>query len=116
MISKEKIERILARIRKNRKQWKLSPRRKNLLTLTSLGLDEQAVFDFIDKALSWKDYVSGPDRDNHEPPIPGEIWIFGLTIEKQLCYLKFQDRPNGLVIWISIHKAEYPIYFLYKKG
>lgn len=89
--------------------------KKNLLTLASLGLDSTAIFDFIYKSLSWRDYVSGPEKDNHKPPIPGDIWIFGLVIENQLCYLKFQDRPNGLVIWISIHKAEYPIYFLYKK-
>jgi len=45
------------------------------------------------------------------PPIPGNIWIFGLNVD---LYLKFQDRPEGPVIWISIHQANYPMNFPYK--
>ncbi|MFT8477493.1 MAG: hypothetical protein ABF682_08815 [Liquorilactobacillus sp.] len=65
-------------------------------------------------SLTWQNYISGPIADNHQPPVPGNIWIFGLDIDNLSCYLKFQDKPSGTVLWISLHEAEHPLYFPYR--
>lgn len=114
MATKEEIENILNDIKLRRSLWRLSTRQKNLETLSNLGIDSVAVFDIIYNVLTWQDYISGPEQDNHEPPIPGNIWKFGLTIEDVDCYLKFQDKPNRIVMWISIHEAQFPLEFPYK--
>lgn len=114
MAEKQEIEDTLNNIKNRKDLWKLSTRRKNLETLFRLGIDENAVFDTIYNNLTWQDYVSGPEEDNHVPPIPGNIWKFGLTIENIECYLKFQDRPDQLVMWISVHEAQYPLKFPYQ--
>ncbi|WP_239064542.1 MULTISPECIES: hypothetical protein [Levilactobacillus] len=106
----------LMTIKHRRSQWRLSYRQKNLLTLSQLGLGATPVLDIINRQLTWQDYISGPLADNHQPPIPGAIWIFGLTILKQPCYLKFQDRPDGIVMWISLHIAEFNLKFPYQNS
>ncbi|MCH5463433.1 hypothetical protein L3V66_11860 [Secundilactobacillus sp. HBUAS58055] len=106
------IEKILETIRNRRSQWRLSLRRKNLLGLAALGIDEDIAFDVIYQNLKYQDYVSGPEADNKG--VPGNVWIFGLNISDVLCYLKFQDKPSGIVMWISLHPAEYPLTFPYK--
>lgn len=108
------IQNIITSIQARRSNWRLSVRPKNLLTLSKLGIDSQVVFDIIDNTLTWKDYVSSPEKDNHLIPIPGDIWVFRLNIQGEICYLKFQDRSNSLVMWISIHIAEYPLKFPYR--
>lgn len=110
--TQEEIEEILEKIRKRKSKWVLSPRHKNLSTLMALGVDNITMFNIIDDKLSWRDYCEGPEPDNHH--IPGDIWIFGLTIDDHQCYLKFQDRPDETVMWISIHDAEHPVELLYK--
>ncbi|GBG04429.1 hypothetical protein NR996_01735 [Lactobacillus rodentium] len=114
--SKNEIEKIIQKILNKRSTWKLSPRRKNTLTLSLLGIDEEEIFELIEKNLKWTDYFEGPEPDNHVPPIPGDIWKFGLIIENNELYIKFQDRPQPLddILWISIHSAEYPINYPYK--
>lgn len=87
---------------------------KKCIGTCQLGIDEQIALDTIYQELSYRDYSSGPLPDDHQPPIPGEIWIFGFNISDELCYLKFQNRPNGIVIWISLHQAEYPLEFPFK--
>lgn len=114
LATQDEIIAILETIKSRRESWYLSSRRKNTLTLAELGIDNVAVFDIIYDNLTWRDYVEGPEADNHVPPIPGNIWIFGLEILNHLCYLKFQDRPDRIVMWISIHEAEYPLDFPYK--
>lgn len=114
MAGREEIENILQDIKTRRNLWSLSSRYKNLETLSRLGIDDSAVFDIIYDNLTWRDYISGPEADNHVPPIPGNIWKFGLTIENIDCYLKFQDKPDRIVMWISIHEAEYPLEFPYR--
>ena len=113
--SKDEIE-IIQDIKSRRDSWLLSRRRKNIVTLTELGLDQEEIFEIIIENLSWTDYVQGPELDDHEPSIPGNIWIFGLNIENNELYLKFQDRPTGIVVWISIHKAAYRLNYPYKLG
>lgn len=112
--SKNEIEKIIQDIKSRRDSWYFSPRRKNIVTLTELGLDQKEIFEIIIENLSWTDYVQGPEPDDHEPPIPGNIWIFGLNIENNEIYLKFQDRPTGIIVWISIHKAAYRLSYPYK--
>jgi len=109
--TQEEIEAILKSICKRRDSWIFSTRWVNLLTLIELGIDQDEILEIIDQTLDWRDYVEGPEADNHVPPIPGNIWIFGLNVD---LYLKFQDRPEGPVIWISIHQANYPMNFPYK--
>ena len=94
MTGVDDIKNIIVSIQNRREQWRLSTRQKNLLT--------------------WKNYISGPIADNHQPPVPSDVWVFGLDINGLSCYLKFQDRPSGVVIWISLHEAEYPLYFTYR--
>ena len=94
--------------------WTLSGRQKNIQALQKLGLDAQAAFDEIYDNLSWKDYIAGPLKDNHPQPIPGDIWILGLRIENIECYLKFQDHQSKRIILISLHPAEFPLYYPFK--
>ncbi|WP_225419840.1 hypothetical protein [Levilactobacillus cerevisiae] len=110
------INSVLKRIKQRRSQWRLSPRRKNLLMLSRLGIKHSLVFDIINQQLTWYNYISGPESDNHEPPFPGDIWVFGIVIQGYECYLKFQDKPNGIVMWISIHLAEHKLIFPYTKN
>lgn len=114
MATQKEIEAILKSIRQRRDSWIFSTRRVNLMTLAELGIDQDEILEIIDHTLDWKDYVEGPEADNHVPPIPGNVWIFGLSIDETELYLKFQDRPEGPVIWISIHQANYPMNFPYK--
>ena len=114
LTSVDDIKNIIKDIQDRREQWQLSPRRKNLLTLDSLGIDQNVAFDMIYNLLSWQNYISGPMPDDHPTPVPGNIWIFGLDIDNLSCYLKFQDRPSGVVMWISLHEAEHPLHFPYR--
>ncbi|QYH54159.1 hypothetical protein [Liquorilactobacillus nagelii] len=114
MTSVDDIKNIIVSIQNRREQWRLSTRQKNLLTLSRLGIDQEVAFDRIHDLLTWKNYISGPIADNHQPPVPSDVWVFGLDINGLSCYLKFQDRPSGVVIWISLHEAEYPLYFPYR--
>lgn len=114
MATHDEIEKILKSIKLRRNLWSLSPRHQNSNTLSILGMDDQAVFDIICNELNWRDYSKGPELDDHHPPIPGDIWIFGLIISGQQYYLKFQDRPDRIVVWISIHQANYPVELPYR--
>jgi len=114
LTSIDAIKAVISDIRIRRRQWLLSRRAKNIETLTILAMQESVVFDLIYERLTWRDYLAGPEPDNHSNAIPGSIWVFGLTIEGIPCYLKFQDRPNGVVMWISIHQAAFPLAFPYK--
>ncbi|WP_125710674.1 hypothetical protein [Companilactobacillus zhongbaensis] len=114
----EDVEKIIDKIKNNRPHWKLSGRRKNHLTITQLGSDTEDIFDEVYQNISVANYSSGPLQDNHIPPVDGDIWIFGLRLygenpEGLNCYLKFQDKPNGLILWISLHEQEYPLDFPY---
>jgi len=108
------IKTVITSIKARRSKWHLSHRTKNLLTLSAIGLVEKTALDEIFMTISWKDYSAGPLADDHHPPIPGDIWIFGLQISERECYLKFQDRPNQTVIWISLHIAEHPLQYPFR--
>lgn len=114
LASREEIKRVIKDIRNRRNKWVLSRRPKNMATLANLAIQETLALDIIYNKISWQDYISGPETDGHPRPIPGDIWVFGLIIENVECYLKFQDRPNGGVVWISLHDAKYPMNYPYK--
>ena len=114
MIEKEIIKEKLISIKQRRTTWEMSNRRKNTITLTKLGINIDVMLTEICEGLRWDDYVSGPELDNHASPIPGDVWVFGMTISEIDCYLKFQDKPSGVVLWISIHEAEKPLHFPFK--
>ena len=40
-------------IKSRRDSWYFSPRRKNIVTLTELGLDQEEIFEIIIENLSW---------------------------------------------------------------
>ncbi len=93
--------------------WHLSPRPKNYKTLSPLNMNEDDIFDKIYKNISLHNYSSEPLSDNLIPPVKGNIWIFGLMINDINCYLKFQDKPTGIIMWISIHEQKHPLVFPY---
>ncbi|WP_267202589.1 hypothetical protein [Limosilactobacillus kribbianus] len=113
MVDPSRIQIVVKSIKNRRDKWCLSTRHKNLVTLVKLGVDQETVFDEIYQRLNWRDYISGPESDNHIPAIPGDVWVFGMEVCDRLCYLKFQDRPNGVIMWISLHCAEYSLNFPY---
>lgn len=93
----------------------MSNRVKNLNSLSKFKFTQQEVFNYIFNFLNWTDYISGPEPDRHFPPIPGDVWIFGLEINQINTYLKFQDRDDGIVFWISIHEADFPLYYYFSE-
>lgn len=102
------IKAILTQIKLSPNRWRLSPRVKNIALMQKVGVSKAAVFEEIFKTLNWQDYLAGPEADDHVDPIPGDIWLFGRNLFGIPCYLKFQNRPTGVVVWISIHQADYP--------
>ncbi|MCH4009188.1 hypothetical protein [Companilactobacillus sp.] len=115
MINQEAIESVINRIKRKKYTWKMSQRVENLNTLSKLKLTQQEVFNYIFDVLTWTDYISGPEMDRHYPPIPGEVWIFGLEINHVNTYLKFQDRTDGIIFWISIHEARFPLHYYFSE-
>lgn len=113
MTNPDDIKEIIKKIKQKRESWKLSPRRKNIQTLAMLGIVENIALDEIYDKITWRDYHSGPSLDNHNPPVPGNIWVFGLTLSGTDCYLKFQDKPSGTIMWISLHEQERPLNLPY---
>jgi len=105
---------LLVQVKARRQKWQLSYRRKNLLTLSYLAVTEKVLFDLVYHKLSYRNYLAGPMPDNHVSVIPGNIWLFAMVIEHQTYYLKFQDRPSGMIMWISIHVAEWPVRYPFK--
>ena len=111
--NKADIQELILKIKNKREIWQLSPRPKNYKTLSDLGMDEDDIFDKIYENISLSNYSSGPLPDNHISPVKGDIWIFGLVIVGVNCYLKFQDKPTGIIMWISIHEQEHTLDFPY---
>lgn len=114
MTSVKDVKAIVNALRSRRDSWRLSTRRINLLTLDRLSMTDKIAFGTIYDRLEWRDYVSGPVADNHPQPIPGDVWVFGLTIGDVPCYLKFQDKPSGVILWLSLHETTKPLNFPYR--
>ncbi len=114
MNEKNRVKIKVLEIKRRYSYWQVSGRRKNMLTFAKLGFTSSVILEEIYRKLEWKDYISGPEVDNHKPPIQGEVWKFGKTIAGVTCYLKFQDRPDGVIFWISIHEAQFPLDYPFK--
>lgn len=107
------IRRLLTKIKAKSNRWQLSPRPKNIELMKTAGASKKDIFERIYHDINWQDYLAGPEADNHVIPIPGDVWVFGMDLFGVPCYLKFQDRPTGVVVWISIHQASYPFQYPY---
>lgn len=116
MASPQEVRMIVQDIKKRRNAWRISKRAKNNELVSKLGLPQSEILKIVFDKLSWRDYSSGPEMDDHYPPRPGAIWKFGLKIGPYNCYLKFQDKPSGTVLWISIHPAERSMELPYRLG
>ncbi len=63
----------------------------------------------IIKNLNYKDYYSGPKRDDIHG---GEFWEFGKRIKKVDVYIKINiGLANKSVICISFHRAKYALTY-----
>ncbi len=114
MGQKNEIKSVITFIRNYRNNWRISKRGKNLASMTTLGIDLDEILNEIYLNINWQDYVSGPEEDNHDPKIPGNIWIFGMKIEDIECYLKFQIKDNNIIFWISVHPAQYELHYPFR--
>lgn len=78
--------------------------------LLELGLTKENVKDEI-LSLSVADYCKGPEIDKD---IPGDIWVFGKTIDGKEVYIKLKIVEEGgkkIATCISFHPARYPLSF-----
>lgn len=86
------------------------PRAENNQTILDLGLNQAGVRSII-LGLSVTDYCEGPIQDNTRP---GEVWIFGSTIDGTEIYIKLKIASAGnikLAKCISFHTAEFPLHY-----
>lgn len=108
------VREVIALIKRERARWQISHRAKNLQAMVELGIDLDQTLEEIYNHITWQDYVSGPEDDNHNPIIPGPVWVFGMELEEIECYLKFQVKSSRIIFWISVHPAKYPLNYPYK--
>lgn len=81
--------------------------------LTELGLTKENVKDEI-LSLSVADYCTGPEIDRD---MPGDIWVFGKTIDGKEVYIKLKIVNKGgkkIATCISFHPARYPLSFPFR--
>lgn len=81
------------------------PRKKNLDSLSMLGLTIEDVKDSIFELVE-DDYYNGPKED-HDKNRNGEIWIFKKNIEGYKFYIKLKiagEDNNTILKCISFHE------------
>ena len=88
--------------------WVLVPRKENKECLLQLGFKYPDIKEVL-LGLSVEDYCEGPcvDRDQ-----PGELWVFGKTIENKVVYIKLKLASFGplrIVRVVSFHFAEHTL-------
>lgn len=89
--------------------WRLVPRPENNECIAQLGFRYADIEETL-LGLSVEDYCEGPCRDRDQP---GELWVFGKTIEGRTIYVKLKLASFGtrrslkLVRIVSFHPAEY---------
>ncbi|MDT6980574.1 hypothetical protein [Levilactobacillus zymae] len=114
MVRETELKQLIDQIKHDKSKWRISRRGKNLMAMATLGIDADEILNEIYAGIAWQDYVSGPEKDNHHPPIPGDIWIFGMVLDATECYLKFQLKAHHIVFWISAHPAAYPLHYPFR--
>lgn len=82
------------------------PRRKNMNTLSQLGILISDVRDEL-LNLSISDYISGPEVDR-DFPSSDKFWIFKRRVNGQVIYIKFkvEYQVDGKVRVVSFHIDE----------
>lgn len=86
------------------------PRAETRPTLARLGLTKANLEEIL-LGLSVTDYCRGPEPDRDRP---GDLWIFGRTIEGQDVYIKLKVAQAGdkrIAKCISFHFARYPLKY-----
>jgi len=91
------------------------PRRKNLESLTDLGLTIKNRYCEI-MGLAATNYCKGPLPDDTQS---GYVWVFGKEIEGKEVYIKLKIANVGnkkIAKCLSFHKADFPLCFPCKRG
>lgn len=102
------VERVLRDMRFALQNNKMSvvPREKNRKTLSQRGWLWRDVKVAM-MALTYKDYISGPEPDRTDPS-SDMLWIFKPNIDNEIFYVKFKIlyQKDGSVKTLSFHIDE----------
>lgn len=89
------------------KRWVFVYRKKNLDSLTELGIMPKQAKKVI-LGLTAADYCSGPEEDRDRKGT--NMWVFGAKVNDEEIYIKLSDDFRGeQAKCVSFHKAEFPI-------
>jgi hypothetical protein len=112
MATKSEVESFLSQLKTKAKTYKIvfRNRDKNIQGLADLDIlpfkREEVILN-----LSYQDYVSGPNKDSHDPDGP-DYFVFGKSINGGMAYIKISlGRLNKPVDCMSFHKAEHTLSF-----
>ena len=87
-------------------------RKKNLQDIMDLGITYEQSIEII-KELTYKNYVSGPQKDKDYPD--KDVWVFGCQINEHETYIKLSgDFSCKVAKCISFHKSEHSLKYPYK--
>jgi hypothetical protein len=88
--------------------WVLVPRKENNECIIQLGYKYPDIKETL-LGLSVEDYCEGPC---HDRDLPGELWVFGKTLESKPVYIKIKLASFGtlrIVRVVSFHFAEHTL-------
>lgn len=88
-------------------------RKAHMNSLINLGLTKQICIELL-LDLTLVDYCQGPLPDKD---LPGNVWIFGKTVDGCEIYIKLKIADVGgerIAKCISFHPAERPLWYPYK--
>jgi hypothetical protein len=94
--------------------WVLVPRKENKECLLQLGFKYPDIKETL-LSLSVEDYCEGPCEDRDQP---GELWVFGKTIENKVVYIKLKLASFGplrIVRVVSFHFAEHTLEYPFEE-
>lgn len=112
MVTKSEVESFLSQLKAKANSHEIvyRPRDKNLQGLADLDIvpfnREEVIFN-----LTYKDYVSGPNKDSYDHDKP-DYYVFGKLIKGEMAYIKLSlGVLNKPVDCMSFHKAEHKLTF-----
>ncbi len=95
------------------------PRDVNIVTMAQLGLTDATLrMELLSLSLSVEDYYQGSELDEDASKNGKEVWMFGKVINGCEVYLKlknFDVGPHKRAKCLSIHPADFPIYYPFRK-
>ena len=94
--------------------WVLVLRKENKECLLQLGFKYPDIKETL-LGLSVEDYCEGPCRDRDQP---GELWVFGKSIENKVVYIKLKLASLGplrIVRVVSFHFAEHTLEYPFEE-